>query len=907
MTGIENLYFSSPWLLATILFLPLLWWILKVLPPKPKKHGFGGAYFLEDLTTTEKTSQTTPWWILLIRTLAILCFILAFAAPQEKTTKYQPSDTPLLIIIDNDWASSQQWQMMQNQARLLIEENMDYKQNVAVLTTTPFDEQVEEIVIQNTRKEALENINSLHPIALEARYDRILNAFERSTLPDDLAIFYFNNNVTTQKELNLLNHLDTHAALTLFDQEQEKAPLYWFSQKQNRLVLQRLYSNQKSETVQIHVKDDKNALLASLTKNFEEDSSYIDIDFSEIPNEIAMQMRLLTIDGQKHAAAHYWQKSNYSSKSIGIITSSTALDIKQDDYLNPYLYLQKALSPYHHVALGTLPTLIEKSDVLILADTTQLSNEDVDTIEGFIQHGGIFIRFADSYLAKGDLNELSPVELRNTDREFESVLSWQTPQHLTSFPENSPFAYLAVPDDISVSKQIVATPSLDLLDKALALLEDGTPLITAKKDGQGWMVLYHVSATPEWSTLPLSGLFLKQLRILVDLSSAASQQTTSSNKTIKLKEQIDAYGDLVPAQGNELPLTLPLSEDFSPSTRTPIGIYGNAQIIKNINLGDYLKIHSSTLENDVRTGFTFETYKNALNIDYKPYLLMLACFLFLCDLLYIALFNRGFISLVFLAFLTVSAAHPAQAQSNNEQITSATYLGYIKTGDPHIDRLSQRGLETLMQETIKRTSADLAGVSAIDIMTDSLQPYPLIYWPVTSNAHAYPTVLPRDTVEKIQHYFDKGGILLIDTRDQYGETNDGDMTYGANTQIMKRLFYHMQTPPMIKLPGDHVLTRSFYLLSDLPGLYKGTGLWIAVTPQSKNDGVTPLIIGGNDWISAWAKNDRNIPIIPISGQHGEQQREHAYRFGVNLILYALTGNYKDDQMHIPFILERLDH
>ena len=72
----------------------------------------------------------------------------------------------------------------------------------------------------------------------------------------------------------------------------------------------------------------------------------------------------------------------------------------------------------------------------------------------------------------------------------------------------------------------------------------------------------------------------------------------------------------------------------------------------------------------------------------------------------------------------------------------------------------------------------------------------------------------------------------------------------------------------------------------------------------KNDGVSPIIVGGRDWIGAWAMNDTGRPLLPM-GSGGDRQREMALRFGVNLIMYTYTGSYKSDQVHIPALLERL--
>ena len=76
--------------------------------------------------------------------------------------------------------------------------------------------------------------------------------------------------------------------------------------------------------------------------------------------------------------------------------------------------------------------------------------------------------------------------------------------------------------------------------------------------------------------------------------------------------------------------------------------------------------------------------------------------------------------------------------------------------------------------------------------------------------------------------------------------------------------------------------------------------------RNLNDGVTPVVIGGNDWAAAWAVDKAGQPLLPIGrGMSGERQREIALRFGINLIMHVLTGNYKSDQVHVPELLKRL--
>ena len=70
------------------------------------------------------------------------------------------------------------------------------------------------------------------------------------------------------------------------------------------------------------------------------------------------------------------------------------------------------------------------------------------------------------------------------------------------------------------------------------------------------------------------------------------------------------------------------------------------------------------------------------------------------------------------------------------------------------------------------------------------------------------------------------------------------------------------------------------------------------------DGVSPIIITSNDLAGAWAIRPDGQPMLPLTP--GEpRQREFAFRAGVNIVMYTLTGNYKADQVHAPALIERL--
>jgi len=153
----------------------------------------------------------------------------------------------------------------------------------------------------------------------------------------------------------------------------------------------------------------------------------------------------------------------------------------------------------------------------------------------------------------------------------------------------------------------------------------------------------------------------------------------------------------------------------------------------------------------------------------------------------------------------------------------------------------------------------------------------------------------------VNAFMRNGGTILFDTRDQYEGGLSGG---GAGMRRLRALSRDLDIPPLTPVPSGHVLTKAFYLLNDFPGRFTGGQVWIQDQRDATGGEVTPVIIGSHDWSGAWARDHSGrfaLPVVP----GGELQREMAFRFGVNLMMYALTGNYKTDQVHVPAIIDRL--
>jgi hypothetical protein len=254
--------------------------------------------------------------------------------------------------------------------------------------------------------------------------------------------------------------------------------------------------------------------------------------------------------------------------------------------------------------------------------------------------------------------------------------------------------------------------------------------------------------------------------------------------------------------------------------------------------------------------------------------------------------------------LAAAAAAPAQAQDKAAddpafalKATLHTHLAYIETGDKRIDDVSLAGLRGLTLVLNRRTAVEAEEPMAVDVEHDELAFFPLLYWPIVTGQPP----LSAGAIDRINFFLRNGGTILFDTRDT--DTAEIDPRGGEGQRRLQELARGLQIPPLIPVPPEHVLTKAFYLMQNFPGRYSGGTLWVEAK-DSGNDEVSSVIVGSNDYAAAWAVDRNGRPMFATS-PGGELQREQAFRFGVNLVMYALTGNYKTDQVHVPSILERL--
>ncbi|MEE4188418.1 MAG: DUF4159 domain-containing protein [Roseobacter sp.] len=926
MTVLGGIGFTAPWLLAALLALPVLWLILRAIPPAPVRRMFPGVALLLGLQDDETVSDKTPWWLLLLRMLAVAAIILGLAGPVLNPSEDQTEGTgPLMIVLDGSWGGATDWTEQMQSVEAQLTRASRSERTVAFLDLTRPQEPV--FLSADAWQSRLAGFV---PAAWQPDAARVAEAV---ALLDDSGSFdtlWFSDGLDYPGRDDALTAFEARGAVEVYQTAGNVialAPAGFEDGAVELTALRAAPGPERMVQVQVQGRDPAGnaTLLATANATFDEGATTAETAIV-LPAELRARITRFDIQGQRSAGATTLADDGLRRREIALIAGRE--DREGLELLSPLHYLEQALAPNADLIKGGVSDVLPANpDVIVLADIATLSEGEAADLLEWIDEGGMLVRFAGPRVAASDVSRadedpLMPVRLRSGGRSVGGAMSWGEPKTLAPFRATSPFFGLTIPNDVQVTSQVMAQPDPTLAERVVAELTDGTPLVTRKEEGQGQIVLFHVTATADWSTLPLSGLFVQMLERLAVSSSATRPDADQLDGTTWTPEQVmDGFGVLSDA-GNLPGVPGPDLVSAAPSEAMQPGIYasGDRRLARNVVTADTVLTPAVWPQRIPVRGFSVPPEQ-----PIAGWLLSFAILALLADVV-ASLFLTGRLlggttsrtaALLLAGSLTMFGPVPqAMAQTSAEAdefallATEEMVLAYVITGNRAVDELSEAGLFGLSQTLNFRTSVEPAAPVGVDLERDELAFFPILYWPITTDQ-------PRPSAEaytKLNAYLRSGGLIMFDTRDadvaRFG-------TSSPNGRKLRDLAASLDVPPLEPLPADHVLTRTFYLLQDYPGRHASRDVWVEAAPpdaeqiegmpfRNLNDGVTPVVIGGNDWAAAWAMTPSGAPLVPIGrGFSGERQRELAFRFGVNLVMHVLTGNYKSDQVHVPALLDRL--
>lgn len=932
-----SITFASPIILAALALLPLIWWLNRLTPPKPTQEPFPPFSILLSVLKKEHTPAKSPWWLTAIRVLLCAFIILALAEPiYNPKQQKQLASGPLVIVIDDSWSSAPDWQKRINAANAIIDEAEQQSLPVLVVksSTSAAD------LTLSTAIESQKILAAIEPLPIKS-FQSELAPYIQTALDDQsigtLAIILSPSaSDGTSDSIRSLLELGAQDIRIIQSSPSQLAAISTSINNSAHISVSliRLPSEQTS-LFEITGYDIQSRPLVSNSVEFKSSQTQAEAKL-EAPFELLNEVASVSIEGQNTAGATYLLDDSFRRRRIALFTGDT------NDVVNPLLtpshFITRAISPFADFIDLTNISLTSNFETLLLNKPSAVILSDIGTLEGsvtqdltkWVEDGGLLIRFAGPKIAAASEHSLLPVELRAGERQLGGALSWSEPQPLAQFPADSPYSGIVISDEIKIQRQVLAEPSLDLSDRTWASLTDGTPIVTTQTLGAGRIVFFHTSAETSWSNLPLSGQFSEILRRTINLARSNVDTPNANQETSFLPpyKLLSADGKLANASGDANPLEIAENGEIQQRNTVMPGLYGTEDGWMAINLfGEKDELLHPEIPN-FSGNMTISELENTNIFQFKPWLLFAALCLLFADAM-IILWMSGAVSkrrvlniaksstaqILFIA-LSVSMLIPENVMAQDTKPNDAfiikqlesTTLAYAITGDQQVDQISQLGLNGLSFYLRTRTALEPGEPVGVDIENDDLSFYPLIYWPISDQAVA-PS---KKAIANIDIFMKQGGTILFDTRDQtssFGASSGGS----RRTLKLREILFDLDIPPLEPVPQDHVLTKSFYLLDQFPGRFAGGPLWVeALAPDRDNgerpvhsgDGVSPILITSNDFAGAWALNENRQSVLPIVSQN-ERQRTMAFRTGVNIIMYMLTGNYKADQVHIPTLLERL--
>ncbi len=963
------LSFLHPPVLLALLGLPLLWRLLSALPPAPRRMVWPPLALFGGLRARIPPMRRPPWWLVLLRCLLLAALIVAAAGPQWRAAgnddaKGGGADDggTILLLIDDGFPSAEDWEARRRLVRRLLDRFGEDGMRFVLLGTAPRpgdgadgrgrDVRIERLATVADALAARAALESMTPSPFLPDHagiaDLLRGLAADRRLPDDLVrILWIRDGMRWKGSDELAGVLARLAPVARVRMTVPAGggpyallPPEPDAQGGWRLVVVRP-PGRPAASVEIIGLTREGMPLGSVVVRLAAGATRVAAQWKARTSGLSLDRFALRDATAARSAARVWRLDRRSrTLRIGIVAGP------QDSarpFAAPVYYLERALRPAGEVSIGGLEDLLARApDVLVIADRPALAAPLARRLADWLAHGGLLIRFAGPAYGN-ETDSLHPLPLARGARVVGGRLSWERPKHPASFPADGPFAGLRIPDGVAVRGQVLALPGGGAKAAVLVRLDDGTPLISSAVRGRGRIVFFHTGADARWTNLPLDPLFAALLRRVLWLAPAAAPADGAMEEPeegdpdapllapgglLAAQLVLDGFGALVPPPMGVRAIPLARIDTTPVAPMTPAGLYGAPEhpFVRNLQGPPGIGV--------IDPGFRFVPARGPWT---DPRLLIeggrrdlagpLVLFAFLLLLVDLAATGRlrgwgrrlsdaagrrsrstggaGSRSsrlarlLVPAALLTTAAAFSAfsaRAQGDDASFaiaaTRETRIGYIATGDAVRDERVRAGLSGLARLMRLRTSVRLAEPMAVDPARHPLALFALVYWMPKAGD---PPLAPA-AANGIARYLAAGGILFVDLGMQDDAGSDGD--------VLSRLLGGLPVPSLVPLDDRHILARSFYLLDWFPGRREGAPVWVAAASVGDEPKVSPIIIGRNDWVGAWAlRGDGGFLVPELAG--GLEQREYAFRFGVNLVIYALAGTYKGDQIHLDAILERL--
>lgn len=900
MMAFGPLSLAAPAVLAGAAALPLLWWLIRRLPPPTRRIMFPAIRLLGPVAQEPPPQARPPWWLVALRLGALTLLLLGLAGPSWNLQPDAHMPRRILLVLDNGWQSAPAWADMTAAARQHISRLDTSDGRVALAVTAPppggWPDGAQPVPDWVSPATALARLELLTPQPWPA--DRLAAARAVTRMPRG----------TADESLWISHGWDALGAKSLARALQAVGPARLQVVDAPTFAIRQFDGISGGWMVQLVRPQGMGMSSVRLVAVDEAGRRHAETTATFQPGETTAAARVIVPVGDLPRISRIEVLESRSAATTALVDSNSVRPHvalfsgeprgERRPLQSATYYVRRALEPYASVKVLPVEELTAaEANLRVFIDLPVTDQRQSADLLRWVERGGIAVTFAGARVAENG-TRLAPGPLLTATRTVGTRLSWDQPQPLGGFAADSPLAGLTLDPDVTVTRQVLGDPSAPGLAR-WAWLKDGTPLVTARSHGAGLLVMVHTNADPRWSNLPLSGLFEQMLRRLLPLVRSGGRTGGTAQAPFSLEVELDGDGLLTSPRQPRL-IEAAQWENVTAGPETPPGLYRAGAMVRALNV----------MQGSGPVGPRFQFQPLALDaglpmaapiagraaVDLATPLLIIGLVLAALDGLLVAVrgltargrFRRSPRAAALLLGLWaglsgLDVAPSARAQSipdgTRAQPIETVELGYVATGNPVIDARTRAGLEGLTRVLAVRTAVRAAPPRAVQLGRDNLGKLAMLYWPLPSVRTVTPAVATQ-----LSSYIANGGLIVVDL----GATP-------PPPAMVRATLAPLNLPRLAPLTSEHVLARSFYLLERFPGRVEGHTVWIEAGTQGRDGAVAGVVIGSSDWVGAWGSPDGLSP----------RQREWALRFGVNLVMYALTGTYKADQVHVKAILDRL--
>ncbi|MBT5457034.1 MAG: hypothetical protein HOK82_10530, partial [Rhodospirillaceae bacterium] len=393
MLDLGALVFTAPWMLAALAVLPVLWWLLRVMPPAPLVRAFPPLSFLLRLQPQEETPSHTPLWLIILRILIATLIIVALAHPLWNPGERLKGSGPLVLVVDNGWAAAPRWNKRVAAIGALIDQAERDGRAVRYITTaTQHASEPRQLSDLLRPSEARERLRSVKPKPWPTDRDAVLAALSAAEQGETAQVVWLTDGLDGPSATALMERFQQFGSLRLYRESADAIAHLLAAPRAlaDGIAIPALRADTRGETkLWIRLIDEEGRLLGREQAVFKDGEKESTAQF-RIPADVRNRAARVEIEGETGAGAGFLIDERWRRRPVGIAVGNLtegAQPLLSDDY-----YLVRALEPFSEIHNGQVSALLkQKLAMIVLADIGKLSNAEIDALSGWISKGGVLL------------------------------------------------------------------------------------------------------------------------------------------------------------------------------------------------------------------------------------------------------------------------------------------------------------------------------------------------------------------------------------------------------------------------------------------------------------------------------------------------------------------------------------